>query len=93
MIVEQIWGLLELFAMIALSVIGYRANPRAFLCTLTGLIIIFSLAVGGNPVGLLVSGGGWMILDLMLAAAALVAFGVQHIVKKRDRAMGERPMR
>jgi hypothetical protein len=84
-IMEQAWGLLELVVMIALSVIGCRVSPRGFLYTLLGLLIVFSLAIG-NPVGLLVSGGGWMILDLVLIAAVLVAFGVAYF---RDR--GRRP--
>ena len=92
MIIEQIWALLALLVMIALFVIGVRTSPRGFLYTFIGFLLIFTITTG-NPVGLMVSVGGWIFLDMMLAGAVLVAFGVAYIKGRGSRATAERDRR
>jgi hypothetical protein len=65
---------LELGIMVALFVAGCwsRRVAGVFLSVVGVSLLMFAVRIG-NPVGLLVSGGGWLILDTMLLIAVIVA--------------------
>ena len=65
---------LEMAMVIALLVGGCwsRRVALVFLPVVGMSLMIFTIGFG-NPVGLLASGGGWLILDTMLVIAALIA--------------------
>ena len=64
---------LELIVVALLLVCGCWSRRVAvvFLTLVAVSLTIFAYRFG-NPIGLLVSGGGWMILDAILAGAALI---------------------
>lgn len=70
---------LELVIVFALFVGGCWSKRMAvvFLPVIGVSLLVFAVRVG-NPMGLLVSGGGWLILDTMLVIAVLIA----NIVRK-----------
>jgi len=49
-----------------------RRTAAFFLPIISAALGLFAIFVG-NPVGLLASGGGWIILDVMLGVSALIA--------------------
>ncbi len=65
---------LELVIVVALFVGGCWSRRVAvvFLPVVGVSLMIFAIRIG-NPVGLLASGGGWLILDTMLVIAVLIA--------------------
>ncbi len=68
------WILLEISIIILVFGLGCRRRSIAvvFLSVVVAFLAIFTLTVG-NPVGLLASGGGWLILDTSLGLAAVAA--------------------
>ena len=68
------WMLLELLIIIGCCAVGLRRldTAKVFGIGMAGFLLCFALTKG-NPVGLLVSGGGWLILDGMLVVCALAA--------------------
>jgi hypothetical protein len=66
--------LLELIVVIAAFVLGCwtKGVAKFFLPMIATALTAFAILVG-NPVGLLASFGGWIILDVMLAALVLLA--------------------
>lgn len=64
----------ELMIVIALFTGGCWSKRVAvvFLPVMAASFIVFAIGFG-NPIGLLASGGGWLILDTMLVIAVLIA--------------------
>lgn len=73
--------LLETLIVFVLFAAGCWSGRRAvvFLPVIGVSLIVFAIRFG-NPMGLLVSGGGWLILDAMLLVAVLVANAAVLIV-------------
>jgi hypothetical protein len=71
---------LELGIILTLVVCGCWSRRVAvvFLPIVAVSLTLFAIYVG-NPIGLLVSGGGWMILDVILAVSALIAQIIHRI--------------
>jgi len=71
--------LFELTVIIALCAFGCWTKRAAviFLPTTAAALALFAIVLG-NPIGLLTSAGGWIILDSMLAIAALIAHASGH---------------
>ena len=66
--------LIELVIVIAFVVGGcWSARVAIVFLPLIGVSLIVFAIRFGNPIGLFASGGGWLILDTMLAIAALIA--------------------
>ena len=65
---------IELVIVFALFVGGCWSGRVAvvFLPIIGVSLVVFAIRVG-NPMALLVSGGGWLILDTMLVMAVLIA--------------------
>ena len=85
--------LLETLIVFALFAAGCWSGRVAvvFLPVIGVSLIVFAIRVG-NPIGLLVSGYGWLILDTMLLIAVLianVAILIVNIVRKVHRPRGE----
>ncbi len=78
--------LLELGLIVTLGIIGCRRRARAvaFLVITAVFLMVFAVTVG-NPIGLLASGGGWIILDTALFAAVLVSVGIGWTLENRPR--------
>jgi hypothetical protein len=66
---------LELCVIIACVALGCRRRKGAvvFLIIVAAFLTVFGLIVRGNPIGLLTSIGGWMILDSALLAAVVLS--------------------
>jgi hypothetical protein len=66
--------LLEAIIVFALFAAGCWSGRVAavFLPVIGVSLIVFAIRFG-NPMGLLVSGGGWLILDTMLVIAVIIA--------------------
>lgn len=76
----------ELIIVIALFAGGCWSERVAvvFLPIIGVSIAVFAIQFG-NPMGLFVSGGGWLILDTMLVIAVLIANTtvlIAHLVRK-----------
>jgi hypothetical protein len=69
------WLAFEVLVIIACVALGLRRKSAAptFLAVLAGSLILVGLISGRNPVGLLTSFGGWMILDGILVLALFIA--------------------
>ncbi len=68
------WLWVEIAVVIACFAIGCRRRSTAelFLSIVAVFLAAFAL-FKGNPIGLLVSSGGWLILDAMLMSAVAVS--------------------
>ena len=65
---------LQMAIVIALFVSGCWSRRVAIVfLTVVGMSLIIFAIRFGNPIGLLASAGGWLILDTMLVIAVLVA--------------------
>jgi hypothetical protein len=76
---------IELAIVLALFVGGCWSERVAvvFLPIIGVSLVVFAIRVG-NPMGLLASGGGWMILDTMLVIAVLIA-NIAALIAKMTR--------
>jgi hypothetical protein len=65
---------LELAIVVALFVAGCWSKHVAVVFLPLVVVSLMLIAIRfGNPIGLLASGGGWIILDTMLAIAVVLA--------------------
>ena len=67
----------EVLVIICCCAIGLRREDvgKIFVILVASFLLVFRMTMG-NPLALLVSGGGWLILDGMLITAALIAYGI-----------------
>jgi hypothetical protein len=79
------WLLLELCVITACFALGCRRRNIAvvFLIIVAGFLSMFGLIVRGNPIGLLASFGGWMILDSALLAAVVLSNALPQLSRRK----------
>ena len=66
---------LELVIVCALFAAGcWSSRVAVVFLPIVGVSLMIFAIRNGNPVGLLASGGGWLILDTMLVIALLIAY-------------------
>jgi hypothetical protein len=71
---------LEIAIVIALFVCGCWSTRVAIIfLPLVGVSLLVFAIRFGNPLGLLVSGGGWIILDTMLVIAVVIGNVVSRV--------------
>jgi hypothetical protein len=74
---------LELVVIVAVFVYGCWSRSAAIVfLPIVGLSVTLFAALLGNPIGLLTSGGGWMILDVFLLVVALIARMTSGVLRR-----------
>lgn len=84
---------LEIAIVFALFLAGCWSSSVSvvFLPLVVASLMVFAIRIG-NPAGLLVSGGGWIILDTILVSAAILAnIASLAMILIRHRGPAEKP--
>jgi hypothetical protein len=83
---ESLFGLIELVVAVACFIIGTSTRTIRIPFILTfGAFLIAVTYRAGNPLGLLVSPGGWLMMDIGLVFAVLVGVLGAFIIGKKER--------